>query len=230
MSAKLKTSGVFLALALGSVLAIHQAGCLSPQQQADVAAYSQQLDKDQGVVLDVQAELAKYSADMKAVLADVEAGKLPVASGKALVIKLLANQDAARAKLGAALASVDATKASLDALKKSGTPWWAYAIPTGLTLAQLLGTFVPQLSFLVPIAGALKGQLAGAQTKLATTQEVAGSLSRTLDTLAPKGAVTTCPSLGDQKEWLLLREQQGDELATKRDYDELRSLAKAGQI
>lgn len=248
MSPKLKTTGVFLALALGSVLAVHQAGCLSPQQKVDMAAYSQALEKDQGVVLSVQSELAKYAEQLKAVVADVKAGRIPAASGLELGQKIMANMDSARARLSEALAAVAETKTAVKKLQESGTPWWAYAIPTGLTLAQLLGTFVPQLSFLVPIAGALKGQLAGAQTqlvqtqgKLATTQEVAGSLSRTLDSLVEKEPQVATPldgqpravivqGMAERKEQLLLREQQADELAVKADYDELRQLARCKQI
>lgn len=235
---KLKTSATFLALMLGSVLAIHQVGCLTPEQKADLARYEQQLDRDQGVVVSVQQELAKYTADMKALMADVEAGKVPLASGLAMAKKLAANMDSARARLSEALAAVDNTRADVKRMQASGTPWWAYAIPTGLTLAQILGTFVPQLGFLVPVAGALKSQLAGtqsqlagAQTQLADTEqqlavrnEIAGSLSRTVDGMTTLGAPAAA-----LKEQLLLREQQADEVATKADYDELRRLAKCGQ-
>lgn len=235
MSAKLKTSATFLALALGSMLAIAQIGCLSPEGQAAMAKYSQALEQDQAVILALKAEIEKYRAEMAAVKADVKAGKLPVESGLAMAEKVLANLESAQQKYSAALASADETKAAINDLKKSGAPWWAYAIPTGLTLAQLLGTFVPQLSFLVPIAGALKGQLAGAQTQLATTEtklavsrEMNGSLSRSLD-----GVAAANPELADLptlKQELMRKEQSEDLLAVKADYDELRKLAAAGQI
>lgn len=233
MAPKLTTTGIFLALCMGSLLAIAQVGCLTPEQRASVAQYSQALDEARGQVEALKAELGKYRAEMAAIKADVVAGKVPAASGLAMADKVLANIDATQERLSAAMATVGKTERSIDELKKSGAPWWAYAIPAGLTAAQLLGTFVPQLSFLVPVAGALQGRLAGAQSQLATTSsrlavttEIAGSLSRTLDALPP----TPESPVAAAKQALLLREQQADELATKADYDELRRMAQSQQI
>lgn len=230
--AKIKTSGVFLALCLGSILAIHQTSCLTPAQQQNMAVYSQTLDQAKAEVLALQAELAKYRGEMAAIKADVQAGKVPVESGLALADKVLANIDSTQQRLAGAMSTVDKTGKAIADLKASGAPWWAYAIPAGLTVAQLLGTFVPQLSFLVPIAGALKGQLAGAQTQLAATQsrlattaEITGSLSRTLD-----GVVEGDPVLAAKKQELMRKEQSEDLLAVKADYDEIRSLSACKQI
>jgi len=232
MAPKLKTASIFAAVALASCLAIGQVGCLTPAQQAAQTSFVQALDKDTATLASLKAEVGKYRAELAAIAADVKAGRIPAASGLALADKIMANMEITLAKIGEVEASIAGTRKALADLKASGAPWYAYAGPIGLTLMQLLGTFVPQLSFLVPVAGALKGQLASTQTKLAVTTEVAGSLSRTLDALPKVEAegLPKVPVLARAKEDLLVREQAADELATKADYDAIRALAKAGAI
>lgn len=225
MSPKLKTSATLIALCFGTMLAVAQVGCLTPQQRQAMGEYQQQLDSDASVAVDLRAELDKYRAELGKVWDDVAAGKLPIASGKELAGKIMSNISATQQKLADVDKAIAATRQKVDALKASGAPWWAYAIPGALTALQLAGTFVPQLSFLVPVAAALKGQLGATQSKLAVTTEVVGSLSRSLDALPPANAVTSLT-----KEQLMLEEMSRDELATRADYDEIRRLAQANQI
>lgn len=232
MSPKTKTVSALLAACLASFLVIAQVGCLTPQQQTDLGAYSQQIDRDAATALELKAELGKYRAALAAILADVKAGKVPAASGLELAAQVMQNLEATQGKLVAAQQAVEATREKVAALKASGAPWWAYALPALLAAAQIAGTVVPQLAFLVPVAAAGQAALQRSEQKLATTQEVAGSLSRTLDRLAPKPEACSSvdPALADRKQELLLREQSADELAVKADYDEIRRLARFGQI
>jgi len=194
--------------------ALSQSGCLTPAEQKRLAAYSAALETDAATFLDLKTEAEKYRAELAALLQAVKDGKVPAPEALALAAKLTANWSATMARVEQVKASIAATQQSVDDLRQNESPWWIYLVGALPAIAAVGAAFVPALS---PVAAAL----AAARGQLAVRTEIAGSLSRTLDSVAPDPA---------DKELHMLREQSRDELAVKADYDEIRQLAQAGKI
>lgn len=208
-------------------------GCLTPEQQAKLGKYEAALQADAATIVALKGEVEKYRADLAAIVEKVKAGQVPVAEGLALAEKIGANMTGALAMIERVQTSSAATSKAIADLKASGTPWWAYVLPLLPPMLAVGAAFVPGLG---PIAAAaaqvsqLRASNNNLATKVAVTEEMAGSVSRTLDLVVDKAPPEVQAALAAIKEAAMLREQSADTEATKADYQRLRSDAQAGAI
>jgi len=159
-SSKMKLIGTFLALALSGVMAVAQMGCTTPEQRAALENFDRALTQDQKTLEGLYAEIQKYQDDLKAIWADIKAGKTPYETGLALASKVLANIKDVQSRIAETTTSIKDTQAAVAQLKAAGTPWYLYAMPVGTALLGIASMFVPGLSPLVTALQSSKTQLA----------------------------------------------------------------------
>lgn len=158
-TAKSKTVMTMLGLALAGVLGVAQISCVNPEQKAALDQMTLVVDQDLATMESLRGELSKYQTELKAIFAEVKAGKVPYEQGLLLAQKVIANISATQQRILDVQAAVTKTKEAIAQAKQANLPWYYYAIPVGTAALGIASMFVPGLSPLVQILASTKGQL-----------------------------------------------------------------------